>query len=367
MGWRSWLSGRRPLIEAVDAAFGPEGMSVAISGENFGPSIEASQGRSGVSFSGVWAVSTSWSDTEIQVAVPAGVSSGLVVVRSGGQESNGSPFAVTGDKTVSRVAVAATRDEGGGPAIKKVKPDSGQAGASVKVKGASFGTLQGTSTVTFNGRGASPSRWSDTKIRVAVPADATTGPVVVTVGGKASEGVTFTVTGTGGSGPAVKKVKPDSGSAGTWVKVKGSGFGALQGTSTVAFNGVVATPDSWSDTKIRVQAPAGASTGPVVVTVGGKASEGVTFTVTGTGGSGPAIKKVKPDSGSAGTWVKVKGSNFGATQGTSTVTFNGTAGADYSHWSDTKIRVQAPADATTGPVVVTVGGQASNGVEFTYR
>ena len=267
-----------PVIEAVDAVFGPGGTRVEISGRNFGPAMEVSQGWSGVSFDGVWGVPAYWSDREIHVAAPAGVSSGLIVVTVGEQSSNGIPFAVTGARTVAREAVAASGDETGGPAISKLKPDSGQTGTSVKVKGSGFGASQGPSTVTFNGRGAAPSRWSDTKIRVAVHADATTGPVVVTVDGEASEGATFTVTGTGGSGPAIKKLKPDSGSAATWVKVKGSNFGAVQGTSTVTFNGTAAvTYSRWSDTKIRVQAPAGAATGPVVVTVGGQASNGVEF------------------------------------------------------------------------------------------
>ena len=352
-----------PVIEAVNPGFGPEGTPVAISGTSLGPAIEASQKWSGVSFNGVWASASAWSDTEIRVAVPAGVSSGLIVVTVGEQSSNGSAFTVTEDKRVTWVAVASVRDEESGPAIRKMKPDLGQAGASVKVKGSNFGASQGTSTVTFNGRGTSPSRWSDTKIRVAVPAGATTGPVVVTVDGKASEGVPFTVTETGGSAPAIKKVKPETGEPGIWVKVKGSNFGAVQGTSAVAFNGVAATPDSWSDTKIRVAIPAGATTGDVVVTVGGQASNGVRFTVTG---EPPYIRKLKPDSGSVGTWVKVKGSNFRAVQGTSTVAFNGVAATPDS-WSDTKIRVQAPSGATTGPVVVTVDGKASNGVEFTYR
>ena len=350
-----------PLIEAVDSSFGPEGATVEISGRNFGPAMEASQGWSGVSFDGLWGVPTYWSDREIQVAAPAGVPGGLIVVRSGGQESNRSPFAMTGDKTASRVAVAASVSEGGGPAISKLKPDSGQAGTSVKLKGSGFGASQGTSTVTFNGKASSPSRWSDRKIRVPVPAGGATGLVVVTVDGKMSNGVEFTVTGTGGSGPAIKKLKPDTGEPGTWVKVKGSGFGPLQGTGTVTFNGVVATPDRWSDRKIRVQVPAGAATGPVVVTVDGKMSNGVEFTVAG---EPPFITKLKPVSGLVGTVVKIKGSHFGASRAGSTVTFNGVI-AEPTSWSDTKIKAPLPVGATTGPVVVTVNRQTSSGVEFT--
>jgi hypothetical protein len=48
----------------------------------------------------------------------------------------------------------------------------------------------------------------------------------------------------------------------------------------VTFNRIAATPTSWSAASIIVQVPSGATTGPVVVTVGGQASNGVNFTVT---------------------------------------------------------------------------------------
>ena len=351
------------MIEAVDTTFGREGTTVEIIGENFGPSIEASQGWSGVSFDGVWAVPASWSNTEIRVAVPAGVSSGLIVVRSGGHESNGISFTVTEGKQVSRTVLASSMGERTVPEISKLKPDTGQEGESVKIKGSDFGALREASTVAFNGTAVTDYvSWEDTKIQVRVPEGATTGPVVVTVDGEASSGATFTVTG---PVPAINDngLSPDSGPVGTSVKVKGLNFGASQGESTVTFNGTSATPTSWSDTKIQVPVPVGVTTGPVVVTVNGQASNGVTFTVVTT----PTIDEegLNPDTGQVGDSVKIKGSNFGALRGTSTVTFNGTAVTDYVSWGDTKIQVRVPEGATTGPVVVTVDGEASSGVAFT--
>ena len=67
-------------------------------------------------------------------------------------------------------------------------------GASVTIAGANFGTTKGTSTVTFNGTTATPTSWSATSIVVPVPSGATTGNVVVTVGGVASNALPFTVT-----------------------------------------------------------------------------------------------------------------------------------------------------------------------------
>ena len=60
--------------------------------------------------------------------------------------------------------------------------------------------------------------------------------------------------------------------------ITGSNFGATQGLGIVTFNGVTATPTSWSSGSISVPVPAGATTGPVVVSIHTVASNGVTFT-----------------------------------------------------------------------------------------
>ena len=80
-------------------------------------------------------------------------------------------------------------------------------------------------------------------------------------------------------GPAIAAISPISGTVGTQVTITGSGFGAGQGSNAVTFNGVAAVPSSWSETQIQAQAPAGASSGNVAVTVAGVASDGVYFTM----------------------------------------------------------------------------------------
>ena len=112
------------------------------------------------------------------------------------------------------------------------------------------------------------SNWTDTQIIANVPTTATTGPVKVIAGGVASNtSVGFTV-----GAVAVNSVSPASGSPGTPVQISGSGFGASQGTSTVKFSGQLATVTGWSDTAINANVSMSASTGPVVVTVAGIAS-----------------------------------------------------------------------------------------------
>jgi hypothetical protein len=145
----------------------------------------------------------------------------------------------------------------------------------VVITGANFGATQGTSAVTFNGVTATPTRWSNQSLVVPVPTSATTGPVVVTAANVASNGVTFTV----GTLPIISALSPTAGPVGTTITITGANFGATQGASTVKFNGVTATPTTWSNQSIVVPVPVGATTGPVVVTVGAAASNRVIFPV----------------------------------------------------------------------------------------
>ena len=150
----------------------------------------------------------------------------------------------------------------------------------------------------------------------------------------------------------ITRLVPKKGPVGTEVTIEGTGFGASQGSSIVTFNRQVAIPRSWSDTQIVVQVPQQATTGPVIVTVNGVSSNGITFTVT------PLILQLVPSHGCAGSLVDITGFTFGASQGLSTVTFNATP-ANVTAWSSTSIRAIVPGGATTGPVVVTVRGQVS--------
>jgi YD repeat-containing protein len=80
--------------------------------------------------------------------------------------------------------------------------------------------------------------------------------------------------------PSISNLSPASGPIGSSVTINGSNFGAMQSFSTVTFNGVTATTQSWSNTSIVALVPPGTTTGPVVVTVNNIASNGVTFTPT---------------------------------------------------------------------------------------
>jgi trimeric autotransporter adhesin len=150
------------------------------------------------------------------------------------------------------------------------------------------------------------------------------------------------------SPPTVASLSPTSGPESTPVTISGRGFGLSPKTTTVAFNGTVANISSWSNTAIVAEVPIGATTGNVVVTAGGTASNGVMFTVQATT---PTIVSLSASSGNAGLAVTIIGSGFGLTEGQSTVTFNGYA-AGVLNWNDSSITAIVPSKATTGPVVV---------------
>ena len=161
--------------------------------------------------------------------------------------------------------------------------------------------------------------------------------------------------------PVISGLSPNSGAVGTAVTIAGTGFGAMQGGSIVTFNGTKAgAATSWSATSITINVPGGATTGKVVVIVDGAASNEAAFAVTVTPPA-PTITGLSPNSGPIGTAVTITGTNFGSSQGSSTVTFNGASAGTASSWSATSITVNIPSGATTGSVVVTVGGVVSSG------
>ncbi len=76
-------------------------------------------------------------------------------------------------------------------------------------------------------------------------------------------------------------------------------------------------------------------------------------------GSTPFVTGISPSLGGAGTSVTIVGSNFGSTQGTSTVSFNTTNATTITSWANSQIVATVPSGATTGLVTVTVGGVQS--------
>jgi hypothetical protein len=323
--------GTPPTISYTNPIDGPVGTTVTIAGNYFG----STQGSSTITFNGTPATPTSWSNTQIVTAVPTGAATGPVVVTVGSLASNHVNFIV-----------------GTPPTISYTNPIDGPVGTSITIFGNYFGSAVGN--ITFNGTAATPTSWSNTQIVVPVPSGASAGPVVVTAAGMASNSVNFIV----GTPPTISYTNPVRAAVGSSITIIGNYFGTTQGSNTITFNGTAATTSSWGNTQIIVPIPTGSSTGPLLVAVGGMNSNSVNFTVV------PNIISLSPSSAPVGSTVSITGTTFGLAQGSGTVTFNGTV-ASPSSWSDSQITVPVPIGASTGPVVVTAAGNASNSLNFT--
>lgn len=240
------------------------------------------------------------------------------------------------------------------PSIYALSVYSGAPGTTVVITGESFGSTKGSSTVKFNGTLATTSAWSATSITASVPASATTGPVVVRVGGMDSDGPIFTVTGT----LSITGISPQQGVVGSSFTITGTAFGASQGSSLVKMGTTVMPIGSWSDTSITVTVPP-ASGGNVTVTVGGSQSNALGFFVY------PYIESLSPAFGREGDTIAISGYNFGKFVTCSQVTFNGQPTAILNNSNSTLLNVQVPAGTSTGPVIVG-GSYGICGEDFFY-
>ena len=345
-------------ITGVLPVHGQPGAGVTLTGTGFG----APQGSATVEFGQYihvgnfvfWAhdsaTASSWIDTKIICSVPE-IPAGDYLIR------------VT--RGADWKSIAFHVDAFLPPSITSLNPDHGLPGSTVVIIGNRFRATSGThSYVKFGTTTATIQLWNDTGITCTVPnVAAAATAVAVTVLDQPSANKAFTVEAP--AGPQIIQLTPDHGLPATNVVITGSGFGATQGTSSVMFGATTAAITSWSDTGIACQVPtmaAGATT--VVVTVGVLSSNNMPFTVDALVGA-PHIASLAPTHGLPGASVVIAGSDFGATQGTSSVMFGATTAAITS-WSASSIACQVPAMASGATtVVVTVGGLSSNAAAFT--
>ena len=202
------------------------------------------------------------------------------------------------------------------PAISTLCPATGTVATSVTITGSNFGATQGTSTVTFNGTAATPtragvrrasSRWCQRVLRRATSSSRWEG-------GRATARH-FTV---GSAGPSISTLSPTS-TVGTTVAIRGANFGATQGTSTVKFNGPRRRPALVRDEHRGARAD-GCDDRQRRRARWGSGEQRLEL-------HGDSTQHHQPvaDIGRGGGGGNDHRVNFGATQGTSTVTFNGTA------------------------------------------
>ncbi|MCI1186292.1 IPT/TIG domain-containing protein [Hymenobacter sp. DH14] len=162
--------------------------------------------------------------------------------------------------------------------------------------------------------------------------------------------------------PVLAQLAPAQGRAGTLVTLTGQRFAAAAAANTVRFNGVAAPVLSATATSLTVRVPAGATTGPVVVSTPEGAGRSLTpFNVF----QPPTLAAVAPAEGIPGSAITLTGTNFSPVAAQDTVWFNATPAA-VQQATATTLQVTVPAGATTGKIrIQTLGGQVQSTQDFT--
>lgn len=284
------------------------------------------------------------------------------------------------------------------PTITRVTPADGAPGNLITILGRGFGATKGTGSVTFlGGSGDADNKeatapqscsatglWRDDRIIVAIPAGAVTGGIKVTNDTQFyddtenSRGVKYTFTPSDITRPGLCSMTPEEGAFGVTFAVSGVNFGTTRGTMTIG--GSSAGNVTWGDTTIRgaVVPNLAAGTADVIVAQGSALSNPLPFRVKELFGA-PRLLAVDPIDGPPGTYMTLRGNNFGTT---GTVRFvNKTSGvetvADTSFpegcaattWTSSAVTVKTPGVAEGGydVRVVTTNDLASNSMPFTVN
>ncbi len=351
-----------PVISAVSATTGSVGTAVVISGSGFG----ASQSSSQVVLNGNPVTISSWSATSVTITIPAGTSSGplAVLVAPSMNASNPVAFTVTSQPLPSGW----------------LNQDVGQVG----VAGSATYT---NGTFTVNGSGQYIWYGAD-GFHFAYQTLSGDGSIVARVvsvqGGSSSEsGVMIRETLTASSdmaylaysgstdiygvyrptvGANVSYANTSAVTLPYWVKLVRSGstftsYASPDGVNWVQVGGSQ-TISMAQNVYIGLALSSDVNTSLATATFDN-------VSVNSTAAPAPLISSVSPASGSVGSQVIISGSGFGATQGNSIVTLNGTP-VSINAWSDASISFTIPSGASSGPLVVSVASSMndSNPVPF---
>lgn len=305
---------------------GSAGVTITIDGVHF-------SGATNVTFNGVAGTGLAVrSDTLLQVNVPSGVTTGPIMLSSPlGSYTTTSNFYVP-------------------PSITSFTPANGRPGTNVTITGANF---VGATAVTFNGLAASSfSVVNNTTLHAIVPTGVTDGLIRINTPLYSCFSATSFVVQ-----PTMFGFSPLFGPVGTSVTINGTNLNV--GTVTVSFNGVPAAPPTGvTSGHLTAVVPAGATTGPIVVTTGdGSATSANNFMLPAT------ISSFTPNFGPAGTRVMISGQNFVGATG---VSFNGRSGTSLVVSNNTTVGVSAPGGIVTGPISVTTPANTATSTALFY-
>ncbi len=241
-------------LDSISPLTGNVGTTVTLTG-GFGSNFA----NATVTFNGITAKVSSATQGKLVVTVPAGASTGTVVVTINGQTIPGPVFTFVPPPTITAISSS-----------------SGPAGFPLTLTGANFSSVPTENTVSFNGTVGKVVSASGTQLVVDVPGGGTSGKITLTVNGQSVTGPVFTYQSLG-----VKSVTPADFIPPATVTVTGTGFSSVAAQNTVLFNGTAVTVTSASDTQLVVSVPQTVTSGMISVQVGSLIASGLAFSTAG--------------------------------------------------------------------------------------
>jgi len=150
-------------------------------------------------------------------------------------------------------------------------------GSQAQVCGTGFSSTLSQNTVSFNGVTSTILSVSGACLIVAVPANATTGPVTLTTpSGSATSGAPYVIP----PAPTISGFTPTIGDPGTIVTVSGSTLNPIAGATKVALGNTNVALTSITSSQLSFSIPSNIGSGPIqVVTPYGKATSALDFIV----------------------------------------------------------------------------------------
>ncbi|MGB7154128.1 MAG: IPT/TIG domain-containing protein [Candidatus Acidiferrales bacterium] len=339
-----------PQITSLSATTGPVGSQIEISGSGFGSTANGSL----VTLNDSPVTIDSWGATSIIITIPTGATSGPMVVSVAPSMNDSNPVGFT---VTSQPLPLPWVDQDIGPV--GLAGSATYASGVFTLQGSGLG-IQGTADgmhfvyQPMSGNGSIVARvasvqGSIVQAVVMIRGSLDDGSVDVYPLVTASNSYVYLYDRSTAGGSAVDQGNTTAVTLPYWLQivVNGSTFSAYMSPDGVNWTQVL------SNQTITMPSP---------VYVGfGVSSEQNTSLSTATFdnvsviiGTTPVVTGILPDLAGIGTSVTITGSNFGSTQGTSAVSFNGVTATSITSWSNNQIVAVVPAGAATGPVAVTV-------------
>ncbi len=343
------------------------GSTLVLSGTGFGPFKSTAVNQ--VTVNKVSALVQRWEPELIEIKVPLKATSGFVEMMIGKKK------VLAGLLTIVM------------PEIEEITPTEAERGSTIQITGRHLGlsagardpnTMFGVNDVLVGGVIVRPQRWKDDKIELVIPANATSGDVVVRLASSdplpdgsccapveyvRSNAVPLTLR------PSIR-VDPISGPVGTKVVLFGQGFGQSKERMDdgVLIAGKPTTIAQWKDDVIVVHVPLDAESGPLVLRQQGQDRVLAQFTV-----HVPHGTTLSPARAPIGTLLRINGEHFGfySESGTTPYSFMdfntgqnrveiGGVPAVIYRWNDDRIDVWVPFSAKSGKVVIYRGATKPN-------